>query len=84
MDNKIDSSRSQSHKSHDKRGRTTCKKITDRIHHHSPRHSTRRACNSSSLVKKPKKGTRVDELQGEMNKIKSHTFYGKQKKDEDA
>jgi hypothetical protein len=54
-------------------------------HHHSPRHSTRRACNSScpSPVRKKKKSG-VDEIQREMNKIKPPTFYGEHKKDEDA
>jgi hypothetical protein len=40
-------------------------------------------CGSLSPLKKPKK-TRVDELQGEMNKIKTPTFDGEHKKDEYA
>ena len=36
----------------------------------------------SSLVMKHKRRSRVDELQGEMNKIKPPTFDGEKKKDE--
>jgi hypothetical protein len=83
MDKETESSRSGSHKSHDKRRRT---RSVGRHHHHSPRHSTRRAHNSSSPspVRKHKKKSGVDELQGEMNKIKPPTFDGEHKKDEDA
>jgi hypothetical protein len=51
--------------------------------HHSPRHSNKRKHNisSPSPVKKHK-GSGVDELQGEMNKIKPPTFDGEHKKDE--
>jgi hypothetical protein len=57
-----------------------------RQHHHSPRHSTRRAHNSAipSPVRKQNKKYGVDEHQGEMNKIKPPTFDGEHKKDEDV
>jgi hypothetical protein len=56
-----------------------------RHHHHSPRHSNKRADSNSSpsLVMKHKRSG-VDELRGEMNKIKPPTFDGEHKKDEDA
>ena len=48
-----------------------------RHHHHSLRHSNKRAHNSSSPSPVRKhKGFGVDELRGEMNKIKPPTFYG--------
>jgi hypothetical protein len=58
----------------------------DRKHHHSPKHSCRKAHSSSSPspIRKHKRRTRVDELQGEMNKIKPPTFDGEHKKDEDV
>jgi hypothetical protein len=83
MDKETESSKSGSHRSHDERRRTIS---VGRHHHHSPRHSTRRAHSSSSPfpVRKHKKRSGVDELQGEMNKIKPPTFDGEHKKDEDA
>jgi hypothetical protein len=83
MGKETESSRSGSHRSHDERGRT---RSVGRHHHHSPRHSTKRAHRSSSPspVRKHKKRSGVDELQGEMNKIKPPTFDGEHKKDEDA
>jgi hypothetical protein len=83
MDKETESSRSGSHRSHDERRRT---RSVGRNHHHSPRHSTRREHSSSSPspVRKHKKRSGVDELQGEMNKIKPPTFDGEHKKDEDA
>jgi hypothetical protein len=83
MDKENDSSKSGSHRSHDERRRT---RSVGRHHHHSPRHSTRRAHSSSSPspVRKHKRRSGVDELQGEMNKIKPPTFDGEHKKDEDA
>jgi hypothetical protein len=82
MDKKTKSSRLGSYRSHDKRGITMRNITFGRNNHHSPIHSTRRVCSSSTLVKKPKK-TGVDELLGEMNKIKPPTFEGEHKKDED-
>jgi hypothetical protein len=50
------------------------------------KHSFRKTHNSSSPspVKKNKRRTKVDELQGEMNKIKPPIFDREHKKDEDA
>jgi hypothetical protein len=81
MDKENDSSKSRSHGSHDERRRT---QSVGRHHHHSPRHSTRREHSSSSPspVRKHKRRSGVDELQGEMNKIKPPTFDGENKKDE--
>jgi hypothetical protein len=56
-----------------------------RHHRHSPKHSKRRAHSSSSpspTRKHRKLG--VDELKGEMNKIKPPMFDGEHKKEEDA
>jgi hypothetical protein len=56
-----------------------------RNHHHSPRHSNKREQNNSSPSPIRKhKSSGVDELQGEMNKIKPPTFDGEHKKDEDS
>jgi hypothetical protein len=83
MDKENDSRKSRSHKSLDEKGRT---KSVSRHHHHSPRNSNRRSPSSSipSPVRKHKKRSGVDELQGEMNKIEPPTFYGENEKDEDA
>jgi hypothetical protein len=55
-----------------------------RHHHHSPRNSNKRVGNNSSLSPfRRYKRSGVDELQGEMKKIKPHTFDGEHKKDED-
>jgi hypothetical protein len=43
MDKQTESSRSGSYRSHDKRGRSVHNRSVGRQHHHSPRHSTRRA-----------------------------------------
>jgi hypothetical protein len=53
-------------------------------HHRSLKHSSREAHNSSSLsptIKHRRSG--VDELKGEMNKIKPPTFDGEHQKEED-
>jgi hypothetical protein len=57
-----------------------------RHHHRSPRNSTIREYNnpSISLVRKHKRRSGVDELQGEMNKINPPIFDGEHKKDEEA
>jgi hypothetical protein len=83
IDNNTDSSMSRSYKSRDERRET---RIVDRKHHNSPKHSFRKAHSSSSPSpdRKLKRRTRVDELRGEMNKIKPPTFDGENKKDEDA
>jgi len=82
MDKEIKSIKSRSHNFHDERR----KKISVDMHHdHSPRHSTRRAHNSSipSPIRKHKMRSVVDELHGEMNNIKPPPFDGEHK-DEDA
>jgi hypothetical protein len=83
LDKEIESSKSRRHKSHDERRKT---RSVDMHHHHSPRHSVWRVHSSSSPspVRKHKRRSGVDELQGEMNKIKPPTFDGEHKKDEDA
>jgi hypothetical protein len=60
-------------------------KSVSRHHHNSQRNSHKRADNSSSLspIRRYKRSG-VDELQGEMNKIKPPTFDGEHKKYEDA
>jgi hypothetical protein len=84
IENKLDkesgSSKSGRHRSPHEKRRT---KSGSRLHHHSQRHSNRRAHSSSSPspVKKHRKSG-VDELKGEKNKIKPHTFDGEYKKDE--
>jgi hypothetical protein len=82
LDKESGSNKSGSHRPPDEKIRT----ISVSIHHyHSLRHSNKRSHSSSSpsLVRKHK-GSKVDELQGEMNKIKPSTFDGEHKKDEDA
>jgi hypothetical protein len=83
MDKETDSRRSGSHRSHDERRRT---RSVRRYHHHSPRNSLGEniVVQVHPLFKKHKKRSGVDELQGEMNKIKPPTFDGEHKKDEDA
>jgi hypothetical protein len=76
------SSRSKSHKSLEEKREV---KSASRHHHHSHRHSHKRAGNGSSLSHARRyKRFGVDELQGEMNKIKPATFDGEHKKDEDV
>jgi hypothetical protein len=83
LDKENGSSKSGSHRSPEEKGRS---RSVSRHHHHSPRHSNRRAHNSSSPspVRKHQKRSGVDELRGEMNKIKPPTFDGEHKKDEDV
>jgi hypothetical protein len=53
--------------------------------HHSLKHSNKRAHNSSSpYPTKNHMKLEVDELKGEMNKIKNPTFDGEHNKDEDV
>jgi hypothetical protein len=82
LDNESGSRKFGSHGPPDEKKRETS---VSRHHHHSPRYYNKRAHNisSSSLVKKNKRSG-VDELRGEMNKIKPPTFDGEHKKDEDA
>jgi hypothetical protein len=82
LDKEIGSSKSGSHKTPEERGRS---RSDSRHHHHSQRQSKRRAHSSSRPSPAEKHNrSRVDELKGEMNKIKSPTFDGEHKKDEDV
>jgi hypothetical protein len=76
MDKEIESSRLRIPKSHGEKIREAIS--VDRPHHHSPKHSFRKSHSSSSPypIKKHKKRTGVDEIYGEMNKIKPPTFDG--------
>jgi hypothetical protein len=82
LDKESGSSKSGSHKysNEKRRGRSV-----SRHHHYSPRHSNKRAeRNPSPSPVRRNKGSRVDEIRGEMNKNKPLTFDGEKKKDEDA
>jgi hypothetical protein len=82
LDKESGSRKSGSHRSNDEKRR---ERRVSRNHHHSPRHSNKRTHNisSPSSVRKNKRFG-VDELRGEMNKIKPPTFDGEHKKDEDT
>jgi hypothetical protein len=84
MDKDIESSRSRNHGSNDETRRE--ERSIDRHRPHFPKHSFRKVCSSSipSHVRNHKRRTGVDELQGEMNKIKPPTFDGEHKMDEYA
>jgi hypothetical protein len=84
MDMETESSWSRSSRSYDEKRREA--RSVDRHYHHLPKYSFRKAHSSSSPspVKKHKRRIGVDELQGEMNKIKPPTFDGEHKKNEDA
>jgi hypothetical protein len=74
--------KSGSHKPSDEKRK---ERSVSRHHHHSQRHLTKRACiNSSPSPVRRHKRSGVDELRGEMNKIKTPTFDGEHKKDENA
>jgi hypothetical protein len=86
IENKLDkesgSSKSGSHRPPDEKRRERSIRIH---HHHSSRNSNKISHRSSSPSPVRKhKGPGVDELQGEMNKIKPPTFDGQYKKDEDV
>jgi hypothetical protein len=83
LDKENVSSKSGSHRSLEEKGRS---RSASRHRHRSPRNSNRRAHSSSisSPVRKHNKRYGVDELRGEMNKIKPRTFDGEHKKDEDV
>jgi hypothetical protein len=67
-----DSSKSESHKSLEEKGKV---KSANRHQHHPQRHSHKRVGNNSSLSPvRSYKRSGVDELRGEMNKIKPPTF----------
>jgi hypothetical protein len=60
-------------------------RIVGRHHHHSQGHSKRRAhISSSPSPTKNHRRSRVDDLKGEMNKIKPPMFDGEHKKEEDV
>jgi hypothetical protein len=82
LDKESNSSRFESHKYSEEKREV---KNASRHHHHSHKHSHKSAGNISSLspVKRYKRSG-VDELRGEMNKIKPPTFDGEHKKDEDV
>ena len=81
LDKESDSRRTRSHQT--SKGRRS--RSVGRHHHHSQGHSKRRAHSGSSLSPTRKhRGSRVDELKGEMNKIKPPTFDGEHKKEEDT
>jgi hypothetical protein len=82
MDKETESGKSRRHKYHDERRKT---RSVDRHHHHSPRNlAGRERCSSiSSPVRKHKRRYGLDELQGEMNKLKPPTFHGDHNKDGD-
>ena len=82
LDKENGSSKSKSHRPPDEKGRS---RSVSRHHHISPQNYDRRASkiSSSSPVGKHQKRFGVDELRGEMNKIKPPTFDGEHKKDED-
>jgi hypothetical protein len=86
IENKLDkesgSSKSGSHVTPKNKGRS---RSGSRHHHHSQRNSNKREQSSSipSPLRKHRR-SRVDELKGEMNKIKPPTFDGEHKKDEDV
>jgi hypothetical protein len=82
LDKESGSRKSGSHRPPDEKRRT---RSVSRHHHHSPRHSNKKENNNSSPS--PVRNHRrfgVDELRGEMNKIKPPTFDGENKKDEDV
>ena len=84
IDKKLDkescSNKSGSHKTPGEKRRS---RSDSRHHHHSQRQSKRRSHRSSSQSPVMNhKRCRVDELRGEMNKIKPPTFDGEHKKDE--
>jgi hypothetical protein len=86
IENKLDkesgSSKSGSHMPSDEKRKD---RSASRHHYHSPRHSNK--IPHSSSIPSPirnHKGSGVDDLRGEMNKIKPPTFDGEQNKNEDA
>jgi hypothetical protein len=82
LDKESGSSKSGSHMPPDQKIRT---RSVNRHQHHSSRHSNKRSHNSSSPSPiRNHKRSGVDELPGEMNKIKPSTFDDEHKKDEDA
>jgi hypothetical protein len=82
LDKESGSNKSGSHRSPDEERR---ERSGNRHHQHSQRHSKRRPHNSSSpSPTRNHRRSEVDELKGEMNKIKPPTFDGEHQKDEDV
>ena len=82
LDKESGSSKTGSRRTPEKKGRS---RSVSKHHRHSPKHSNKRSHNSSSPspTRKHRK-SKVDELKGEINKIKPHFFYEEHKKDEDV
>jgi hypothetical protein len=82
LENESDSSKTESRRTPERKRRS---RSVSRHHRHSPKHSSREAHSSSSpsLTRKHKRSG-MDELKGEMNKIKPPMFDGEHKKEEDA
>jgi hypothetical protein len=82
LDKESGSNKSGSHATLEGKGRS---RSDNRYHHHSQRHSHRRAhsISSPSPIRKHMRSG-VDELKGEMNKIKPPSFYGEHNKDKDV
>jgi hypothetical protein len=82
LDKESDSSKSVSHRSLDEKRKS---RSVGRHHHHSQGHSKRMTHSSSSPYPTRKhRRSGVDELKGEMNKIKPPTFDGEHHKEEDV
>jgi hypothetical protein len=81
IEKKFDSNKTGSHQN----SKGIRSRSVGKHHHHSQGHSKRRAHNSSIPSPTRKHGKYgVDELKGEMNKIKPPTFDGEHNKEEDA
>jgi hypothetical protein len=82
LDKESVSSKSVSHKTPEEKER----EISGSRHHHYSKMNSHRISHNSSSPSPVRKHRRygVDELKGEMNKTKPHTFDGDQKKDEDV
>jgi hypothetical protein len=82
LDKESDSSKTGSRKTLEKKRRS---RSISRHHCHSPKHSNKEAHGTSSPSPTRKhRRSEVDELKGEMNKIKPPTFDGEHQKEEDA
>jgi hypothetical protein len=82
LEKESDSSKTESHRTPERKRRS---RSVSKHHRHSPKHSSREAHNSSSPSPTRKhRRSGMDELKGEMNKIKPPTFDGEHKKEEDA
>jgi hypothetical protein len=82
LDKESDSRKTGSRRIPEKKRRS---RSVSRHHRHSPKHSNKEAHSSSSPSPTRKhRRSGVDELKGEMNKIKPPTFDGEHKKEEDV